>query len=674
MNFLSPWTIAIAAGLTIPPLVALYFLKLKRAVRLVPSTLLWKRAVEDLRVNSPFQRLRSSLLLFLQLLVLILGAIALGKPMLQTAETHKDTLLLLVDQSASMAVIEADGRSRLDAAKEQAKLTVDNMTSEGRAMVIAFCDRATVVSSFDTDKQALKRKIDSIEQTQSTTSLGEAMSLAEAYTESMVIGGQEIGSDISSPGSTSPATVFLFTDGRVEDAPTVALQRFEGGQINVTAVGARTDNVGILAMDARRNYDRPEFLEVAATVQNFGTEPRSLDAVLYVDGRNVDVQTLDLAPAISVTPGPTTAPVDAPIGSEAVAAFDEIEFGGSGVVEVVLRVDDALPADDRAWTIIGEPKSVRVLLVTEGNMFLDDVLATLPIELVKMTPGEYEAADDSKLIDGRRSAFDVVMLDGHSTARLPQGNYFFWGSVPKIEGVSAGEMIDDQVIFNWDETHPVLRHVGVETLFIHQWLHLKLPREAVSIIDGQTSSVMSYLTRDGSQFLLMAFNLIARSDSGEPLMNTPWVSSLDFVVFTQNVVGWLAANLAATGGKSVRPGEPVTLPVPEGAGQVLIHRPDAVVDSVPSAGAATIHYARTRRVGVYSMKPSVSGDDRFAVNLFNPVESHIQPAAAVSLGSTTVTSKAAEVQVNKPAWHYVFLAILFMLLAEWIVYNRRVFV
>ena len=92
MNFLNPAAMAIAAGLTIPPLVALYFLKLKRVVKPVPSTLLWKRSVEDLQVNSPFQRLRTSLLLLLQLLVLIIAAIALGKPMFEAVQSYDGTI------------------------------------------------------------------------------------------------------------------------------------------------------------------------------------------------------------------------------------------------------------------------------------------------------------------------------------------------------------------------------------------------------------------------------------------------------------------------------------------------------------------------------------------------------------------------------------------------------
>ena len=164
MTFLSGWVpIAIAAGLTIPPLVALYFLKLRRASLPVSSTLLWKRAVEDLQVNAPFQRIRNNLLLWLQLLVLVLAAFALGKPMIEAVRSAEDTLVVLIDHSASMGVIEADSKTRLDIAKRQAQTVIDNMPDGSRAMVIAFSDRATIVSSFETDKEELKRRIDALQ-------------------------------------------------------------------------------------------------------------------------------------------------------------------------------------------------------------------------------------------------------------------------------------------------------------------------------------------------------------------------------------------------------------------------------------------------------------------------------------------------------------------------------
>jgi hypothetical protein len=673
MSFLSPAIIALAAGLTIPPLVALYFLKLKRAIKVVPSTMLWKRAVEDLHVNSPFQRLRGSLLLLLQLLVLIAAVVALGKPMLQMVETHESTVVLLIDQSASMGVVEADGRSRLQKAKEQAQLYVDGMGEDARAMVIAFCDRANVISSFDTDKQALKRKIDLIEQTQSSSRLGEAMSLAEAYTQNMVIGRADE-PDIEIKSQARPATVVLFTDGRIEDADRVALQKFDINNMRVINVGERADNIGIISMNARRHYEQPEMLEVAATVRNFGPAPVVVDAVLYVGGQNVDVQTVRIGGAGRRSDEEAGKEAEPPIEAGGVIVFDGIEFGGGGVVEVVLRVNDALPADDHAWTIIEEPRHIRVLLVTDGNIFLENALSVLPLELVTMAPGEYERADAGDLTDGERSLFDVVIMDGHSTARLPQGNYLFWGAVPELDGVSAGRVIDDQVIFNWDDTHPILRHVAVETVFVYEWLELKLPPESVSLMDGETSPVLGYFTRDTSQFVISAFKLLTRDEAGNTLMNTYWVTSVDFVMFMQNAVQYLAANVAIAGKTGAAPGEPVTLPVPKRIDEVKVLRPDKREDSVPTAGYQTLHYADTRVVGVYRIESGVPGHDAFAVNLFNRSESRVEPVGVLTIGTEAVAAQAAAVEVNEPAWQYFLLAVLVLLMLEWVVYNQRVFV
>jgi hypothetical protein len=672
MTFLDPWTIAVAAGLTIPPLVALYFLKLRRLVRLVPSTLLWKRAVEDLHVNAPFQRLRRSLLLLLQLLVLALAAIALGKPIWQQAQTAEGTIILLIDRSASMGVVEEGGRTRLDLAKEQAKNAVTNMSDDARAMVIAFCDQATVESSFDTDKNALKRKIDAIEQTQSTSRLGEAISLAEAYAQNVIIGGEEAGTDIAPESAAPAAAVFLFSDGRIEDSRRVAPQRLDVNAMRVTRVGTRGDNVGIVAMEARRDYERPELLEVVAAIQNFSAEPVTVDATLYIEGRSIDVKTVSLN--MGRASGDAEEGAEPPADSGRLAIFDRIEFEGGGVAEVVVKVDDALSADDRAWTVLDPPRRVRVLLVSEGNYFLENVLQTLSVRLESMTPADYESTALEKITDGERSAFDVVIFDRHNTARLPQGNYFFWAAVPKIDGVAVGEVIDDQVIFNWDETHALLRHIAVETIDVARWLRLSLPPEAVSLIDGQTSPVLAYLTRGASQFLISAFGLIVLDDNGTPRMNTDWATSADFVVFMQNAVNFLSSNVAATGARSIAPGEPVTLAVPPRTDSVKVIRPDRTEDVVATGGAAMVHYRGTRQVGTYRVAPGVAGQDMVAVNLFNPNESNVAPAPSVTLGADGAKPRAATVQVTIPAWPYLLLAMLFLLLLEWIVYNRRVLV
>ncbi|MEE8153365.1 MAG: BatA domain-containing protein, partial [Phycisphaerales bacterium] len=84
MNFLSPWSAMAAAGVVVPLLLLLYFLKLRRQLLRIPTTLLWRESTQDLQVNVPFQRLRPSLLLFLQLLLLATLLAALAQPVLQT--------------------------------------------------------------------------------------------------------------------------------------------------------------------------------------------------------------------------------------------------------------------------------------------------------------------------------------------------------------------------------------------------------------------------------------------------------------------------------------------------------------------------------------------------------------------------------------------------------------
>ena len=81
MTWLTPLTGLLALAAVVPPLVVLYFLRLRRKRREISSTLLWRRSVEDLEANAPWQRLRPNLLLLLQLLVLLALTAAVAQPL-----------------------------------------------------------------------------------------------------------------------------------------------------------------------------------------------------------------------------------------------------------------------------------------------------------------------------------------------------------------------------------------------------------------------------------------------------------------------------------------------------------------------------------------------------------------------------------------------------------------
>src|ERR1700761_9209680 len=95
-HFLSPLAAAIAAAVTVPLLLILYFLKLRRREMPVSSTFLWKKAIQDLQVNAPFQRLRRNLLLLLQLLLLLALILAFSRPISNyTAGAGKLAVILI---------------------------------------------------------------------------------------------------------------------------------------------------------------------------------------------------------------------------------------------------------------------------------------------------------------------------------------------------------------------------------------------------------------------------------------------------------------------------------------------------------------------------------------------------------------------------------------------------
>ena len=91
------WCLALAA-----PLIALYILKARRRRREVSAAWLWQAVHKDLEARLPFRRLRRDWLLLLQLLILILLAVAAAGPFRRLSLGPASQTAVVLDASASL--------------------------------------------------------------------------------------------------------------------------------------------------------------------------------------------------------------------------------------------------------------------------------------------------------------------------------------------------------------------------------------------------------------------------------------------------------------------------------------------------------------------------------------------------------------------------------------------
>ncbi|GJQ29392.1 MAG: lipoprotein [Phycisphaerae bacterium] len=453
MTWLTPLYAGIAAAVAIPTLLILYFLKLRRRDVEVSTTLLWKKAIQDLQANAPFQKLRRNILLILQLLVLAGLLAALGQPQVKRQAVTGARHVILIDRSASMnATDEDDGRggsiTRFEAAKRQAVALVESLREGGlldqdradEAMVIAFDTQAEIRQQMTSDKAALRRAIESITPTEAPTAIEEAVRLALAQKPRRV---EENVGLTTGP----PVTFHVYSDGRIPDAATAAPSPDDSVEFHrLGTVDAA--NASIVGMRAERSFENPNRLSVYVSLENTQPRPRTVDVELLIDGVGAGIKPTTIPGAsgdglgLSGAEAARAASAEAatraaagvapPADEESVRARPipgtsgvvfSLERGQGAVVQVRLRdpgtgaplVGDVLTLDDAAFLVVPPAKKLAVAVVSaKGNLFLSSALQGLPLsKLSDLTPAMFQ----QRVLDGTLGEYDVVILDGW----LPEG-------------------------------------------------------------------------------------------------------------------------------------------------------------------------------------------------------------------------------------------------------------
>lgn len=668
MSFLNPFGALIAAGITLPLLIALYFLKLKRKPLKVPSTLLWKRAVQDLQVNAPFQRIRNSLLLWVQLLLLALLLIVSARPAREAAVTTGDRVVLVLDRSASMNAADGPGGvTRLAQARAAALELVEGLRGSAGAMVVTFAQRAATVQAFTSDKGRLRRAIADVRPSDQRSRLEPALAVAEQL---VAAGGTDAGDDAPALG------VYVFSDGKVHRDGT-DVPALPGAELSFVRMGRPdTANVGLVQCSARRDPDDPGAVRVFAALSNSGTEAATLNLTLSRDGR------VEQTRAVTV-PG---AAAGGPVG-EASETF-ELRIDGGAAVEVFHDRPDVLAADDRARLVVLPARRLRVLLVSPGGpsrVYLQQALtAAGALEVRPVAPADFEAMDPAALRDGGEGlgeGFDIVVFDRYAPAAEPQVASLSFGAAPPVAGLEvvptpeAGTRGGLQRVLTWKREHPLMSYVVLDDVALQRPGRLVVPPAATVLAVGVAGPLIAEVRgATGLRHVSVAFDVL----------ESRWPHHWSFSVFMVNALETLGLSEQVGAGEAAlayRTGESAAVPGPvgaEAAGGAAVRYVGAGT-AEGTAVSGTVRQGRAslsafERAGSYRATDpgSEAPYDRLVVNLLDPLESDLRTADTLDVASAApVAVASAGALARQEIWPWFAWAALAVLLVEWWLYVRR---
>ncbi|MEP6807305.1 MAG: BatA and WFA domain-containing protein [Chloroflexota bacterium] len=621
--------LALIGLISLPVIVAYYMLRLRRRDVPVGSTFLWQQLVRDVEANAPWQRLRFSWLLILQLLVALVVVIAAARPFLTVSSDLAANVVLIVDTSASMGTTEG-GSTRIAEARAAARRVIGDLPEGGHVTVVAADDSAHVLVSDTDDRSAALAAIDRIGATQVPGDLTDAFALASALA-----------------ARDSDSTVVVVTDANADRLPKVGI----GAPVKVERVGSSDSNQAVAALSLLRRSGGAQ-LDLFVAVSNPSGSAVTRRLEIYADDVLVDARDLSI---------PAEQRSEALISSVPQSAH---------VVEARLAGADALAVDDRAFALVPQAGAVRALLVSPGNTYLENALALLPrLELYAVGPGGY--ADALAAATKAGTPYGIVILDRFVPPAPPKIPALYVGPTKDGAFGTIGGLLDGPALARPDPADPILRFVDLSTLHVGRARAVTLAAGMRPAVESSAGNPLVAVGRvDGRGVALFSFAL---GDSDLPLQ-------VAFPLLVSNLVDALLPSVDGILPPSVELGQPIAVTL-----DPAIRRVAAVTSGTGERVELDVIGGRVtvpgpRSVGLVELQVADDGTGhaggslgRTAANLFNPGESRVtpgDPTRIADLGTVGPASGSGSLTGRAEWWWPLALAGLLLLLAEWLLFHR----
>jgi hypothetical protein len=443
LNPLGAW-----AFLGLAAILALYMLRREYQETQISSTYLWRRALRDQTASRPFQKLRSSILMMLQLLLAAMLALSLMRPVAPGQALGGETVMIF-DVSASMQAV-SGGQSRMDQAVSEAAGMINTMGGADRLTILTAGKQTNQLLSRSPDRREALRTLSRIEAENGGADLSGALSLAQAMR-------REIGQ----------LDIIVYSDNFTPP---------EGMELTHMAVGKAADNRAITALNASA---REGAVQALIQVVNYGAAA-DVPVECYADGELYDVRVLSMAE-----------------GETQSVRFDLPE--GTQYVRAALSEKDALSADDQRHFIVMGSEPRRVALMGADDIFLETALAQrTDVEVVRTT-----VADAALL-----PPCDLYVYDGVMPDTLPnQGAFLFLAPKGVALGVTPGPVTSPQSslrLSSGGTAEAFSGHVALSRVALKEFTPLIGGQPILTV--GQDAAAVAG-EENGSRFVVMGFDL-----------------------------------------------------------------------------------------------------------------------------------------------------------------------
>lgn len=621
---LCPWFVAddtvVLWLLLLIPVVLFYFLKLKRPRVEISSLALWKTVLNDQRVNSPFQRFRRSILLWLQLAILLLLVLAAMQPIIQGGAGRAEYLPILIDTSASMSARDAEsGKTRLDLAKAQIRDLVENMVSGQRVSLISMHSTAQRLTEFTDNRRVLLDALEKVTVRDVPSRLDDGLRMTQALARTVPID-----------------RVLIYSDGNFPERINFELP-FQLGFQQIEAAGS---NVGITAFNAQQTT-APEwdvFLRVEASETSSGT------VKMLQDGREVGEETFVLDK-----------------GESQRLTFN-IVSEVSTRLEAKLSVDageyDALATDNSAWLDLPTPRPLRVYVDPD----LDSYRRALPdSESLDIYPDE--GAGDSQ----RSIPFDLVYSDKATDKELDATVRVFTGVIPADLTDLVDTKSDLVEVIDWDQSSPFLQHMQLRDVHIMDDVHTKPGVDdgdfedlGYTILAHCRNGPVIVQKRVGSE--LNVYTLFHTERSTLPFKTA-------FPILVTNGVQ-IAFHEAAIG--EVRGAKTKTLPVREMSpnAEYVVRDPSGNDVKVQADENGMLNGVAAPLAGRYQILDGGDEAASISVSLLDTMETSLSQVNEIQFNELSVGASEELLDSDRPLWSTLAMVAFVILLAEWWFFQR----